>query len=173
MGADSVQEFPVLSGPGVKGANTKTLIPWLTRLTAQLNDDTSVKRRRFLMMKSLHDYMCITSSAGTFLTALERTAIKKAVHEHLINYTYLAGVAMRAGSMMYNVVSKHHYFAHLGDEVLNPRMLSTYQEESMVGTGARIFAAAAFGPCKNVVQSTVLHRWLVALQLKLSMAHWG
>ena len=77
---------------------------------------------------------------------------------------------MALGRVQYNVAYKHHSFGHLASqcEVLNPRFVSTYTEESMMATGTRLYKALCNGPYEHVVQRQVLSKYVTALELLLS-----
>ena len=96
LNGDKLNDFPALSGPGVKGASTRSVVPWAAALTALLNDGSTPKRRRHLMMQALADYYSLTQKANMFLTSDEVKAISACIKVHLINYTYLASKAMMA-----------------------------------------------------------------------------
>ena len=90
------------------------------------------------MMKGLSDYYGILESAGPFLTPAESWRLNEAVYLCCANYTWLADWAMRSGHVRYNVVLKHHMFCHVPEVTemtLNPRLVSTYMEESFISQG--------------------------------------
>ena len=88
------------------------------------------------MMAGLVDYYSILSSAGTFLTQDELRRFDIAVYQVLSNYAFLANWSMTSGLVRYNIVMKHHMMAHLPSMArmggVNPRLLSTYTEESFI-----------------------------------------
>ena len=75
--------------------------------------------------------------------------------------------AITNGRVQWNIVNKHHAFWHLQKtlELINPRFLSTYCEESMMKTGTQIYACLAMGMYHFKIQLKVLSRYLTALQL--------
>ena len=170
LGIDSSSDnFPCLGGPGVKAANTKALIPFIVNLCRRTLDGSKYKARRLLMAESLESYYVVIRTAGVFLTDAEQQQLNQAVYNHLVNYSYLALKCMNQGVVRYNVVVKHHYFAHMPmvAQSCNPKFLHTYAEESFVGCITRIYSASCSGPYKGTVQNNVLKKSLVALQLKL------
>ena len=52
-------------------------------------------------------------------------------------------------------------------EVINPRCVQCYAEESLVGTTTKVWQKSARGRYKKVVQRAVLAKRLTALQLRL------
>jgi len=67
---------------------------------------------------------------------------------------------------------KHHYFFHLGmrahGPTRNPRAYQTYVDESFVGRVCKIYEASLSGPWHDVVQHTVLQKYLTALMVTFS-----
>ena len=51
---------------------------------------------------------------------------------------------------------------------MNPRVMQNYGEESLIGHMAKIWAATANGRYERVVQISVLGRYLVGFDLRLS-----
>eukprot|EP00969_Alexandrium_andersonii_P037848 1659607-Alexandrium_andersonii.AAC.1 len=92
------------------------------------------------------------------------------VHRFLVNYSLLARRAAARGELLWGIVPKHHYFAHFPQiaNVINPRLLRTYAEESMIGRSCGIYGGSKHGPFHNTVQGTVLRKYLLAAQLSLS-----
>ena len=72
--------------------------------------------------------------------------------------------------MQYNVMPKHHAFDHMSSlcDIMNPKYLSTYTEESMMRTGTRIYSALANGDYPLRIQGKVLSRYVCALELQWS-----
>ena len=130
----------MLAGPGIKGATVKALVPFVAKLAEDLNDGSERKQHRYHMMKGLADYYNILASAGDLLSAAEIFRLDEAVYMCTASYVWLAAWAVRSGLVRYNIVSKHHYFCHLPDisaNTVNPRLVSTYVEESLVAQGFR------------------------------------
>ena len=77
------------------------------------NDETPMKRRRALMLSGLERYYAICGRAGRFLSESEVLDCRAAIHQHVLNYAYLAFHSMQLGLKMYNIVNKHHYMVHV------------------------------------------------------------
>ena len=110
-----------------------------------------------------------TSWIGVARSAAEeqQTDFANAIHSCLSHYSWLAAESVKQGRVRYNLVHKHHSLAHMADQgrTINPTVLATYMEESMVGQGARIYNSNAYA---GRAQHVVLSKYLLALQLKLS-----
>lgn len=168
LGAESLAEYPMLAGPGVKGAAVRAMIPWAANLAADLRDGSKTKERRHQMMQGLVSFYRIVEGHSFFLSEAAVAELDVALHRLLSNYCYLADLHMRAGRIRYNVVYKHHYSAHFVDlaRSINPGKISTYCEESFCSQGARIYCHGAYG---RETQHAVLRKYLVALQMKLAL----
>lgn len=85
----------------------------------------------------------------------------------LINYVSLNKEASDRGEQLFNLVPKVHYLAHLPDvaEVLNPRYVRNYAEESFVGTVARIYGGVRSTAHMGTTQAVVLTKYMIATQL--------
>jgi hypothetical protein len=166
--AESLAEFPMMMGAGVKGACIRALVPWLAMLARSLLDGTRVKLRRSMMIDALVEMYSLVETCGFFFTEAQLTALDASVYTILSNYAYLADHHLRLGNVRYNIVNKHHYLAHIPERAasLNPGKVSTYVEESFVSQGARLYNHGAFGP---TAQLSVLRKYLVAVQLKYAM----
>lgn len=159
-------DFPTLAGPGVKGASTRSMVPWVATLCSMLEDGSEEKAARAKMMGGLRRFQQSAASGPMFLSKGERQVVRDSVEEFCQNYCLLASLAMRRGEVLFNVTLKHHMFHHMAEQSrnINPRVLHTYSEESFVGCVAKIYAAMASGPLGGV-QARVLKRYLVALEL--------
>ena len=105
--------FPCLSGPAVKGANVRPLLPWLVLMCREYNDGSRQHHRRVLMAEGLAAAYEITRGADLFFSEDEKDRFAEAVHKFSINYHYLAMCSCRDGRILYNIVTKHHYFQHM------------------------------------------------------------
>ena len=78
---------------------------------------------------------------------------------------WLAKDAIRRGLVLWHVVSKHHYFFHMGLQCYeaNPRTNQTYLDESFVGRIAEVYKGSLNGPHARTVQRTVAQKWLMGL----------
>ena len=168
--AESLSNFPMLSGPGIKGATCRALAPFVSTLAGELAAGDAVKTRRSLMMQGLLMVYSVLESSELCMCAANVEHLGAAMHQFLINYSYLASWHMLRGNVRYNLTFKHHYCQHLHAMAaatgINPAKVSTYTEESFVATGARLYNHNAYG---TRTQSVVLAKWLNALQLKFAL----
>ena len=73
------------------------------------------------------------------------------------------------GHKFWQITPKVHMIMHLSSfpGKLNPRFVQNYQEESLIGTTARIWARSAQGRYRRTIQKTVLIKKMVALMVRL------
>ena len=90
LSAESLVTFPMLSGPGVKGATVRALVPFVAEVAAELQDGSRRQHRRHLMMTGLMDWYRLTDSSVTFLSVADQAEVREAVHRFLLNYQYVA-----------------------------------------------------------------------------------
>ena len=169
------QNFPSLHGPGVKGASTKALAPFVRALCAELDDGDDFRHRRAKLAATLDDWYQIIGGAGNFLTRDEQQKLAKAVHSRLLNYQYLSATAISDGKLLWNTIPKHHYWEHLltFSVSLNPRVAQTYSEESAMGVGAKCYKSLCFGPYERTIQVSFLRKYMLALQLDFAEHLWN
>lgn len=167
--------FPCLHGPGVKGASTKALSPFVRALTAELDDGTEFKHRRAKVAASIDEWYQTIADAGNFLTEAEVQRLSRAVHTHLQNYHRLSSMAIAEGKLLWNTIPKHHFWEHVLSFAvsLNPKIAQTYAEESAMGVGARCYKSICFGPYEQTIQLSFLRKYMLALQLSFAEHIWG
>ena len=77
---------------------------------------------------------------------------------------------MLDGRMLWNVVPKHHYAVHLGQQtdLINSRFVRTYQLESKMGVFQRMYRRSMDGPYSRVVKANVLFKHMLNILLQFS-----
>lgn len=82
------------------------------------------------------------------------------------------GACTLLAQVLWPVRPKLHYLGHLPDQanLMNPRGVRNYVEESGVGHYAHVYHSATNGPYEAVVQRTVLLKHMLALQLQFAFA---
>ncbi len=89
------QDFPILSGPGIKGAAVRAIIPFVSHLMDQLDDGTKQRRRRNLMFQGLLAFYRIVETSGTLFSACQLSDLQQSVHTIMINYAYMVNYHRR------------------------------------------------------------------------------
>ena len=151
LNAEKTTEYPVLSGPAVKGATCRTLIPFIVALTHELAGESKLSVRRAWMVQGLVRVQDVLENSGLFLNTQQATELDAAVQKLLTNYHYVAARHVEQGNVRYNV--KFHYASHLAamGSVINPHKLNTYTEERFIATGARFYNHGAHAGRAQVV----------------------
>ena len=85
-GSVNTTTYPQLSGPSIKGASTRALVPFVKQLAAQCVDGSKLRARRFDMISALDEWYETLYSGGLFLTAEQQQKMGDIVHKQLINY---------------------------------------------------------------------------------------
>ena len=120
-------------------------------------------------MEHLNQFYEVVYGAEEFLTADECSRVKKHVFGFLQHWAILAQQSVQANTYLWQVLPKHHYFAHMGLEssYWNPRYIHTYIDESFIGRICQVYHACLDGHYEEIVQDTVSHKWLLGLHILL------
>ena len=154
----------------IKAAVTKALIPFGAEVARELDNGTPEKHARAMLLHYLARFVEIIEGEPIFCSTSAQQELEDVVNGFLLNYAFLARASMEQGKVLWQVVPKHHYFAHFAyiAKLINPRMLRVYCEESMIGRICNIYSGCKHGPYHRTVQKTVLTKYLLALQLAFS-----
>ena len=157
-------DFPELKGNGIKAANTRGLVPYVTGLQQRattLNPDRKSRHMR-KVVESLQECMNIWYGNSYFLGASELDALKRHLTKVGQHYQVLQSSSMAAEETMWKPVVKMHYVvAHLASqsELINPRFVQGYRSESMVGRICEIYSHSNRGLYREVVQRVSLLKY--------------
>ena len=148
-----------LKGQGIKGANTKALVPYVFEL----------QRRAVSMSKSAkqkHMLKCIESLKAIYDILAQGEIILTDPQLHLLHkhctrmgqHFQILGVMHQHKGRWQSKPKLHFVSAHFADqcELINPRFVSGYYSESRCGEIAKVYSTSQNGPFQNTVQDTVL-----------------
>ena len=170
--SDSVNDFPCLMGPGVKAAGERENVAWLFSLTQRClaADDSLFSWHRHRVVECLRDWYKVIYGAGVVLTNDQYLQQSRLVIRFMRSYQWLSYNALSEGRMEWHIVPKFHYFCEMARQalMLNPRFQHTYRGESMVGRIASVWKRSLSGPCFEVVQHTVLKKYLLGFEVALA-----
>ena len=163
------QTYPILHGKGVKAANTRHLVPFLMMMSQRLNDGSIYKTKRAKLFWNLHCFYDLMYSAGAVLTPHEAGFMRKYIFSCCKYYVWLALDNQRRAIVAYNIVPKLHYFAHIAlrADYLNPRVVQTYLQESLMGRVCLMWRQNLAGSWHEIGQKTFFRRYLLAFFLLL------
>ena len=165
------KKFPDLSG--MKARKIRYLVPVAMELALELKDDDHpYSKHRYLCLKHLNKvYELIDAATGTLHFSQGQVQdYKKATDLMLQHYTACSTICMSKGLLQWNTVHKYHLCAHMPDQAkyLNPKYLSTYGGETMVGFIASLGHHMLNGTPGHLVPEKVCWRYRLAMWLRLS-----
>ena len=130
-------DYPHLSG--VKAAEARSLVKAVEVLAAEHLGPEPQQRHRHLALKNLVAFYNIIEQGGFYLGAQVRPT-QEAANNFLLHYSWLAKDAMKRGLLLWSVVPKHHFMAHmcLQGEFENPKQFGVYSGESFVGQMSKV-----------------------------------
>ena len=158
-----------LHGPTVKAANTRAAAPLIRDLAAEFfGRDLEFDRRIVAVSAKLAEFYELLYGCHMFMstTAVQRLrAIVLDIGEH---WLFLRDHAKTRKQLLWKVTPKVHKIQHipLYAEVLNPRYIQVYGEESLIGTTCLVWKKSMAGRYKKVAQRQVLLKRLLGLLLR-------
>ena len=162
--------WSMLCGKLVKAANTRAMLPFLsglaqTHCTGRDGFDSSCNK----VFTSLMTIQRIMYSSGTFLTDEAKEEFKDAHLRLGRHWQLLRQLCERAGVNSFQITPKLHYTQHFADQanLINPRVVQNYIQESLIGRVAKVWSACANGPYADTVQQSSLARQWVGLELRI------
>ncbi len=161
-----------LSSPVIKAAMTRQAAPWFLDLanrffTTASPTDTAVRT----CLGALVRFYDTLYSANRFLTNDEVNALRRACLDFGVAYMRLRDIARTEGLLLWPVRPKVHKMQHfpLLSEVMNPRFIQNYIEESLVGTTTTVWKRSVKGRYEEHVQRVVLMKRVVGVLLRFEM----
>ena len=162
--------WSMLSGKLIKAANTRAMLPFLDDLaskycTGREGFDQSCRK----VFTSLLTIQRIMYSSGTFLTDAAKEEFKEAHLRLGRHWQLLRDLCRRAEVNSFQITPKLHYTQHFPyqADLINPRAVQNYIQESLVGHVAKVWSACANGPYADTVQLTSLARLWVGYELRI------
>jgi len=161
-------DFPDLSGPVVKAANTRSLVPYGLELQrrATTADPSIVNRHILKCVESLSAVYDIFYAGSYVLTAAEAEAAARHLTRMGLHYQRLA--FLHTDQLAWQMRPKLHYaVAHLAGQakLINPRYVQTYGSEGLVGKVCNIYKASQSGPYHAGLQRTIFTKYQTGLVL--------
>ena len=160
--------FPELSG--FKARHIRYLVPVFIEIAAEFvlpSDAYSISRHKCLC--HLEQMYGIMEDEKLHLPAAKARAFEKSCESMLQHYNKCCKVCLSQGLIQWNVVHKHHVCAHLPAQAtfLNPKYVSTYSGETMVGKISALGHACLNGTPGWLVCEKVCWRFRLGMALKL------
>ncbi|CAE7327369.1 unnamed protein product [Symbiodinium sp. CCMP2456] len=161
-------QFPSMSG--IKARHLRYLVPCFREICDHEKDE----RKPYTVHRwsCLHHmeivYQCL-EKASLHLDPGARRRIASSMDLCLQHYTKCCKLCMQEGFLQWNITHKHHLSCHLAAQAqyLNPKFVSTYTGETMVGYMASLGHACLNGTPPHLVPEKVCWRFRLGMWLKL------
>lgn len=159
--------FPELSG--FKARHIRYMVPCILELCRdKLDSSKSYTRHRFLCLENLEGmYSCLEES-GLHLAENTSKKFEECTNLCLLHYAKLSKLAIESNILMWNTVHKHHLACHIPAQAryLNPKFVSTYSGETMVGYMSALGHSCLNGTQPHQVPTKVAWRFRLGLHLR-------
>lgn len=149
--------FPELTG--YKARHIKYLIPCMVEITKDfLSDDDPYTLHRQQCLCHLQDMYGMMDSCGLHMGKLTSKNFKQSIDLCLLHFAKCAKQTINQGYVQWNTIHKHHLVAHMASQAafLNPRIVSTYSGETMVGYMSSLAHSCCNGTPPHLVPEKVL-----------------
>ena len=166
LGADG---FANLGGPGIKAANTRSLLPFVEALAIEFLDDGTLYHKPIRkLFASANQIVGTMYNAGMFLTSVEQRRLSQHVLRFGRHMQFCQSTAARDQEPLWHLTPKVHGLQHLPQQskLINPRMLQNYIDEGFIGRVTKMWAASANGQYLSTIQNAVLMKLMIGLQLQ-------
>jgi hypothetical protein len=130
-------EYPILKS---KAAEARALLPVILDLCDEFSAGTNRDQLRLRCARSLNLFYDCCGASGTIMSEPEAGRADAAMTQFLLDYMRLSANAAAAGTLLFNVVNKHHFCLHLKQQCryLNPEAVWCYPFEDLVGRSQRV-----------------------------------
>ena len=159
--------FPEITG--YKARHIRYLVPVMKEIIQEYTDheDPYCKHRWECLVNLTHMYDLMDSN-GLHMSKEDSKAFKKVCDLTLLHYSRCAKLSIDQGFLQWNTVHKHHLVAHMGYQAafMNPRFMSTYSGETMVGYQASLAHSCLNGSAPHLVAEKVLWRFRLGWHLR-------
>lgn len=159
--------FPVLSGFKAKH------IRWLVNCMAPILQEFVVEedpytKHRLLVMENLEGMYDCMDRCHLHMDKATAKQFKQFGDMALLHYAKCSKISISAGKLAWSATPKFHWVAHMVEQAafLNPKYVSTYSGETMVGYQASLAHACLNGTAPHKVPEKVVWRFRLGLHLK-------
>ena len=158
--------FPHLSG--LKAKQVRHLVPvYLEICKAELPND-NYSRHKLAALEHLNNVYALMDQEGLHMSKAASKSLLKSMNLCLVHYTKLASICIGKNLLQYSTVHKHHLSAHLAmqAEWANPKYMSTYTGETMVGLMSSLAHSCLNGTPPHLVPGKVCWRFRLGMHLR-------
>ena len=163
--------WTVLCGQVVKAANTRCLVPFFKHLAIEYFSghgeyNSSVRK----VCYNLDEIETILYTSDMFLDDAALQRLDQCFRVLARHWQHLIFLSKRDYQNRWQITPKVHYSLHLASQarLINPRYVQNYAEESLIGRLTRMWGKSANGAYELVAQFTVLARYFVGLELRMT-----
>ena len=164
----NAQGWSDLCGSAIKAANTRAYVPLLRDFCRlHFTADTRTDRAVNAVLDSLVSYYETLYNGPMFLSAEAIRSLRATCARMGYNWLILREVGRDREKQWWHVTPKCNKFHHTPDycDIMNPRYLQAYSEESLVGTIVKIWKLFVSGRYANSVQASVLMKRTLSMLL--------
>ena len=122
-----------------------------------------------VVLQNLERFYAIMESYGHVIPVEPAEELFEVVHRCCVHYACLASDAAERGLKLFKITPKFHFWLHIAwmARYVNPRFAWCYADEDFVGKIATIAYASSFGRGPIKLGTSLMHRYLVALALRI------
>ena len=134
--------YPCITQFQAKAAAIRSMTYWFKEICDSAAAKTTLHGRiRATMMNAFVEADEVQRRSGRHLTPEAQEKLAAAMERALCAYNALAAEALQAGVRLWKLIPKHHAMTHIAYDHLgtNPRKVSCYLDEDMVGRMKRIY----------------------------------
>ena len=161
-----------LHGPAIKAANTRASSGFFLHLSEQyLSGESDLERSTVEVAKCLDEFYKVIYGAERFMTAAELRRLRSVCLQFGEAYMRSRAFSRRSALLAFEVTPKVHKMQHVPAmaQIMNPRFVANYAEESLVGTTAKVWKRSMSGRYKKMAQFNVLMKKALGVLLSMCM----
>lgn len=168
-------KYPRITQLTMKGAALRSMIYWCNEVAQNNLDPTNDHDQMvFLMFRSFEDADKVCRAAGRHFTRAEHARFCFHLENALVAYNALAVEAGHLKKCNWKLLPKFHAVTHYYDCRVNPRRVSCYQDEDMVGRVKKIYVSChgKTAPSRSLERYAImqcLRWWSVLLEERLHL----
>ena len=158
-----------LHGPAFKAANTRGAVRFFKLLADKYCTDESIVDMNIKsLLTSLEKFNELLYTEPMFMSEAKVIELQKHTLDFGRHYQILRDEARKHKVLAWNHTPKVHRMQHFPmlAEIINPRHVSVYMEESMIGTTLKVYRRGMNGRYQASIQRTVLVKRMLGLFLR-------
>ena len=159
--------YPRISQLSAKAAALRSMTYWVDKVLRERANVGAEVRATMISSFVRADHVCRVS--GRHLSVAQHRALCQNLEAALTSYNLLASEALVANKRLYKIIPKFHAVTHTYDLAINPRRVTCYQDEDMVGRMKAIYVKChgSTAPMRSLQRYCVLVciRWWELLRV--------